>query len=177
MLGGAILFFLECSPCDPYQVCVGRMQTISFWYFVPSWNFVEHLVCLEPFSLLGVWHLSFWVYQWISHSLMYLLWISSKWWFIHLVSFLRLVFLCLLVLVLESLEHAYLLLVVFLACFLSWTQYIGETPPSLKLDEMCMKFIFISICTYLCGVCPMYCWFSNSLVPMSLGTILFVLLF
>ena len=40
-----------------------------------------------------------------------------------------------------------------------------------------MKFKFISICTYVCGVCPMYCWFSNSLVPMSLGTILFVLLF
>ena len=63
-----------------------------------------------------------------------------------------------------------------MACFLSLTQYIGETPPSLKLDEMCMKFIFVSICTFLCGVCPMYCWFSNSLVPMSLGTILFVLL-
>ena len=104
-------------------------------------------------------------------------WISSKWWFIHLVSFLRLVFLCLSVSVLESLEHAYLLLVVSLACFLSLTQYIGGTPPSLKLNEMCMKFIFISICTYLCGVCPMCCWFSNSLVPMSLGTILFVLLF
>ena len=40
-----------------------------------------------------------------------------------------------------------------------------------------MRFISISICTHLCGVCPMYCWFSNSLVPMSLGTILFVLLF
>ena len=79
-----------------------------------------------------------------------------------------------LVLFLESLEHAYLLHVFYFACFLSLTQYIGETPPSLKLDEMCMKFIFISICTYLCGVCPMYCWFSNSLVPMSLGTILFV---
>ena len=64
-----------------------------------------------------------------------------------------------------------------MACFPSLTQYIGETPPSLKLDEMCMKLIFISICTYLCGVCPIYCWFSNSLVPMSLGTILFVLLF
>ena len=105
---------------------------------------------------LGVWHLYFSVYQWISHSLMYLLWISSKWWFIHLVSFLRLVFLCLLVSVLESLEHAYLLLVVYLACFLSLTQYIGGTPPSLKLDEMCMKFIFIFICTNVCGVCPMY---------------------
>ena len=80
-------------------------------------------------------------------------------------------------LVLESLVHAYLLYVFLLACFLSLTQYIGETPPCLKLDEMCMKFIFISLCTYLCGVCPMCCWFSNSLVPMSLGTILFVVLF
>ena len=96
--------------------------------------------------------------------------ISSKWWFLHLVSFslgISLFF----VSGFESLEHACLLHVFHLACFLSLTQYIGETPPSLKLDEMCMKFIFISICTYLCGVCPMYCWFSNSLVPMSLGTI------
>jgi len=54
MLGGAILFFLERSPCDPYRVSVGGMQTVSFWYFVPSGKFVEHLVCLEPFSLLGV---------------------------------------------------------------------------------------------------------------------------
>ena len=75
--------------------------------------------------------------------------------FIHLVSFLHLAFLCHLVSVLESLEHAYFLRVVSLACFLSLTLYIGETPPSLKLDEMCMIF-FISICTYLCGVCPMY---------------------
>jgi hypothetical protein len=57
------------------------------------------------------------------------------------------------------------------------TQYVGETPPSLKLDEMCMIFGFISISTYVCGVCPMYFWFSNSLVPMSLGAILFVVLF
>ena len=60
------------SSCDPYQVCVCGRQVVLFWYFVPSWNFVEGLVCLEPFSLLGVWYLSFCVYQWISHSLMYL---------------------------------------------------------------------------------------------------------
>ena len=40
-----------------------------------------------------------------------------------------------------------------------------------------MKLKFISICTYECGVCTMYFQFSKSLVPMSLGTILFVLLF
>src|SRR3954469_3274092 len=34
-----------------------------------------------------------------------------------------------------------------------------------------MKFNFISLCMYFCGVCPMYCYFSNYLVPMSLGTI------
>ena len=121
--------------------------------------------------------ISFCGFQWIYHSLMYLLMISSKWWFLHLVSYFLLIFLFHLVSVLESFKHACLLHVFYLACFLSLTQYIGETPPSLKLDEMCMKFIFISICTYLCGVCPMCCWFSNSLVPMSLGTILFVLLF
>ena len=103
--------------------------------------------------------------------------ISSEWWFLHLVSYFHLVFLFQLVSVLDSLKHAYLLYVISFACFLSLTRYIGETPPSLKLDEMCMKFNFISICTYLCGVCPMCCWFSNSLVPMSLGTILFVMLF
>ena len=40
-----------------------------------------------------------------------------------------------------------------------------------------MKFIFVSICTFVFGVRPMYCWFSNSLFLLSLGTILFVLLF
>ena len=82
-----------------------------------------------------------------------------------------------LVSVLESLKHAYLLYVISFACFLSLTQYIGETPPSLKLAKMCMKFNFISICTYSCGVCSMCCWFTNSVVIMSLGTILFVVLF
>ena len=70
--------------------------------------------------------------------------ISSKWWFLHLVSF-SLGISLFLVSVLESFEHAYLLHVFYLACFLSLTQYIGETPPSLNLDEMCMKFIFISM--------------------------------
>jgi len=32
----------------------------------------------------------------------------------------------------------------------------------------------MSICTYSCGFCPMYFCSSNSLVPMSLGTILFL---
>ena len=63
-----------------------------FLVLVPSWNFVESLVCLEPSSLLGVWHLLFSMYHRISHSSMYLLWISSKWWFIHLASFLHLFF-------------------------------------------------------------------------------------
>ena len=41
---------------------------------------------------------------------------------------------------------------------------------------MCMKFNFISICTYLCGVCPMYGSALTTLGPISLGTI-FVLEF
>ena len=73
--------------------------------------------------------------------------------------------------------HIQLLYTTSFACFPPLTQYIRETPPCHKLAKVCMKFKFISICTYVCGVCPMYCWFSNSLVPMSLGTILFVLLF
>jgi hypothetical protein len=42
------------------------------------------------------------------------------------------------------------------------------------LANMCMEFIFMSICTYSRGVCPMYVCSSNSWVPMSLGTILCV---
>ena len=34
---------------------------------------------------------------------------------------------------------------------------------------MCMKFNFISICTYLCGVCPMYCSCSNYFGPNEFG--------
>ena len=34
---------------------------------------------------------------------------------------------------------------------------------------MCMKFNFISICTYLCGVCPMYCSWSNYYGPNEFG--------
>ena len=149
----------------------------SFWYFVPSWDFVEHLVCLEPFSLLGVWHLSFCVYHWISHSLMYL-------------SFYILQVLIYSFGISSSLGNSLSIGIgswKYWACILTSCSIFGmlsffdpiyrETPPSLKLDEMCMEFIFISICTYLCGVCPMYCWFSQFLVPMSLGTILFVLLF
>ena len=34
---------------------------------------------------------------------------------------------------------------------------------------MCMKFNFISICTYLCGVCPMYCSLSNYFRPNVFG--------
>ena len=41
---------------------------------------------------------------------------------------------------------------------------------------MCMKFNFISICTYLCGVCPMYCSCSNYFGPNEFGY-LFVLEF
>ena len=37
-----------------------------------------------------------------------------------------------------------------------------------------LNSIHLFIGSYSCGVCPMYCCFSNSLVPMSLGTILFV---
>src|SRR5664279_1817882 len=44
-----------------------------------------------------------------------------------------------------------------MACLLSLFQYIGKTPSNPKSAKMCMKFNFISICTYLCGVCPIYC--------------------
>ena len=70
---------------------------------------------------------------------------------------------------LESLMHAYLLYVYFMACLLLLIQFIGETPSNPKLAKMCMKFNFISICTYLCGVCPIYCSFSNYFGPNEFG--------
>jgi hypothetical protein len=48
-------------------------------------------------------------------------------------------------------------------------QYIGETPSNPKLAKMCMKFNFISICTYLCGVCPIYCSVANYFGPNEFG--------
>lgn len=48
-----------------------------------------------------------------------------------------------------------------MACVSFSFQYIGYTPPNPKSAKMCMKFNFISICTYLCGVYPMYCSLSN----------------
>ena len=74
-----------------------------------------------------------------------------------------------LLLVLESLVYAYLLYVYFMACMLSLIQCIGETPSNPKLAKMCMKFNFISICTYLCGVCPMYCSVANYFGPNEFG--------
>ena len=59
-----------------------------------------------------------------------------------------------------------------MACFPSLCQYIRETPRNPKSAKMCMKFNFISICTYLCGVPSMYCSLTNYLDPISLGTIL-----
>ena len=75
-------------------------------------------------------------------------------------------------LVIEGLRHAYLLHVYFVACFPSLYQYIGESPRNPISAKMCMKFNFISICTYLCGVPSMYCSLTNYLDPISLGTIL-----
>ena len=37
------------------------------------------------------------------------------------------------------------------------------------MAKMCMKFNFISIFTYSCGVCPMYCSFSNYFGPNEFG--------
>jgi hypothetical protein len=44
---------------------------------------------------------------------------------------------------------------------LSLIQYIGWTPINPKSAKMCMKFKFISMCTYLCGACHIYCSVSN----------------
>ena len=37
------------------------------------------------------------------------------------------------------------------------------------MAKMCMKFNFISICTFLCGVCPMNCSCSNYFGPNEFG--------
>ena len=163
----------------------------SLWCFVPSWKFVEGLVCwnlalfwkLDTSSLFSFnWYLVSFYLACVNGYLMpccILIDIPQVIVF-HLLSYYHLIP-CILVsyqlcveLILESLEHAYLLYIASFACFLSLTRYIWETPPFHKLAKVCMKLNFISICTYLCGVCPMYYWLSNSLVPMSLGTILFV---
>jgi hypothetical protein len=52
---------------------------------------------------------------------------------------------------------------------LSLIQYIGETPSNPKLAKMCMKFKFISICTYLYGFCLICCGFSNYFEPNEFG--------
>ena len=57
------------------------------------------------------------------------------------------------------------------ACLLSLIQYIGETPSNPKLAKMCMKFNFISICTYLYGCIVVY---LTTLDPISLGTMLYL---
>ena len=61
-----------------------------------------------------------------------------------------------------------------MACLLSLIQYIGETPSNPKLAKMCMKFNFISICTYLCGVFLYIVVLLTTLDPMSLGTMLYL---
>ena len=38
-----------------------------------------------------------------------------------------------------------------------------------KSAKMCMKFKFISRCTYLCGFCLMYCSLSNYFGPNKFG--------
>ena len=57
--------------------------------------------------------------------------------------------------------HACLLSYIVIACLSFLIQYIGYTPPNPKSAKMCMTFNFIYICTYLCGVFPMYCSVSN----------------
>ena len=93
---GSYPIFFRTLPYDPYQVLGGR-QDVSFWYFVPSWNFIEGLVCLEPFSLLGVcylflWHLLIGIFHLVCFNgylipccIVYL--VSFKWWFLYLVSY------------------------------------------------------------------------------------------
>ena len=98
--------------------------------------------------------------------------IYSKWWFIHLVSFFSWHFFVIWFQFLKVLSmHIYFMY--FLGhLFFLWPN-IGETPPSLKLDEMCMKFIFVSICTFyvefvLCIVCSLTLWSQWVWVPFCL---------
>ena len=65
--------------------------------------------------------------------------------------------------------HIYYMYMLWHACLLSLIQYIGEIPSNPKLAKMCMKFNFISMCTYLCGVCPMYCSIANYFGPNKFG--------
>jgi hypothetical protein len=74
-----------------------------------------------------------------------------------------------LLLALESISmHSYLIHIIWHA-LISLIQYIGWTLINPKSAKMCMKFKVISICTYLCGACPIYCSVSNYFGPNEFG--------
>jgi hypothetical protein len=81
-----------------------------------------------------------------------------------------------LLLVLEILVHAYLPNVYHMACFTFFEPIYRINSKNPNLAKMCMKFNFISICTYLCGVYPIYCSCLTISDPISLGTILYLIL-
>ena len=56
-----------------------------------------------------------------------------------------------------------------MACFTFFDPIYRVNSINPKSAKMCMKFKFISICTYLCGVCRMYCSLSNYFGPNKFG--------
>ena len=56
-----------------------------------------------------------------------------------------------------------------MACFTFFEPIYRVNSINPKSAKMCMKFKFISICTYLCGVCLMYCSLSNYFGPNKFG--------
>ena len=56
-----------------------------------------------------------------------------------------------------------------MACFTFFDPIYRVNSINSKSAKMCIKFNFISICTYLCEVCPMYCSFSNYFGPNVFG--------
>ena len=70
MLGGAILLILERSPCDPYRVCWWNANRF-FLVLCAIMKLCRELGLFRTILCFGS-LISFCVFQWISHSLMYL---------------------------------------------------------------------------------------------------------
>jgi hypothetical protein len=114
----------------------------SYVDLISDHSYVD-LVCCQSCVDLLLWYNLDYILFWHSFVCLFDLIVSLSKLYLHLV--------------LVSIVHAYLLYVYFMACLLSLIQYIGEIPPNPKSAKMCMKFNFISICTFWCGVCPIYC--------------------
>ena len=148
-----LVYLLE--PCFPFRSWLSHSFFFGIFLILLNEIIVEHVcfVCLYAHCLLCGSCVELWYQSCVDLVLWYnldnLLLCHTL---VCLLDFLGVLFKSYLLLGLESCVHALLLYVYFMTCLLSLIQYIGETPSNPKSAKMCMKFNFISICTYLCGV-------------------------